>query len=305
MNFIQRPTLAHLAFSVSLMAGIMTMAGIASVPALAESVDPASAHQTIRSTPKDAEAMLKEAIQFMGDHPHEQAFAVFNNQKGKFVHGDLYVFVIGLDGIMHANGGSPEALVGTSVEGLRDADGKLLIRDMLETAKTAGAGNVDYVWLNRVTNKIENKSTYFKRAGDYVVAVGSYLPRSSAEQASAFLKSAVAEISTLGASAAFREFNDPHGRFVHDDLYVFVVGIDDGRYYSSGASPSVVGTDVGDLRDAEGKPIGHEMVQLAKEGESATYSYVWRNPANNKMENKHSLIQRVDRYVVGVGYYTR
>jgi cytochrome c len=45
-------------------------------------------------------------------------------------------------------------------------------------------------------------------------------------------------------------------------------------------------------------------VDLAKQRGSATYDYLWRNPANNKIENKHSFIQHVDGYLVGVGYYT-
>ena len=49
------------------------------------------------------------------------------------------------------------------------------------------------------------------------------------------------------------------------------------------------------------------MAQLAKESELVTYEYIWRNPANNKDEHKHkhSIIQRVGKYVVGVGYYTK
>ena len=47
------------------------------------------------------------------------------------------------------------------------------------------------------------------------------------------------------------------------------------------------------------------MAQLAKESELVTYEYIWRNPANNKDEHKHSIIQRVGKYVVGVGFYTK
>jgi cytochrome c len=32
---------------------------------------------------------------------------------------------------------------------------------------------------------------------------------------------------------------------------------------------------------------------------------VWRNPATNAVEQKHSLIQRVDKVLLGVGYYSK
>jgi cytochrome c len=32
---------------------------------------------------------------------------------------------------------------------------------------------------------------------------------------------------------------------------------------------------------------------------------VWRNPATNAVESKHSLIQRVGDVLLGVGYYTK
>jgi cytochrome c len=283
----------------------MILVGIGSTPALAESVESATTHKTFRSTPKEASAMLSAAVEYIGSHTPEQAYAAFNDRKGRFVQNDLYVFVVGLDGIMYAHGGSPQGLVGLDVTGLEDASGKLLIREMLETAKLVGAGTLEYVWLNRVTNKIENKVTQYKKVGSNVVAVGSYLPRSSPEQAKDFLQKAVDEIDRIGADAAFREFNESRGRFVNDDLYVFVIGIDDMQYHAMGASPSLVGNNVSNLRDAEGKPIVREIVQLAKKYGNFTYDYMWRNPASNKVEDKHSLVQRVGKYVVGVGFYTK
>lgn len=306
MHLIQSSTLARLAGVAALLAGIMTMTGVASTPALAQPFErPNTPKAVARSTPEEAEAMLDAAIKFMANRPLEQSYAAFNNRKGRFVQRDLYVFVVGLNGVMHAHGGAPEGLVGLDVIGLKDASGKLLIREMLDLAKSAGGGSVDYLWLNRLTNRIESKTTVFKLVDENVVAVGSYVPRSSSEQALSFLKSAVDEIGTMGAPAAFREFNDPNGRFMHNDLYVFVVGLEDMRFYTLGSAPSLVGSDVGNLRDSEGKPIIRDMVDLVKSRGSATYDYLWRNPANNKIENKHSYVQRVDKYMVGVGYYTK
>ncbi|HQR52590.1 MAG TPA: cache domain-containing protein [Burkholderiales bacterium] len=267
---------------------------------------PAPATLTVsRSSQKQAQALLDKAVAYLQQHPAEQAYAAFNNQKGPFVRDDLYVFVFDLEtGVMHAHGGSPEGLVGMNVIDLRDASGKPIIREMADVAKTKGSGNVDYVWLNRKNNHLESKTSLVKRVGNNVVSVGYYVPRGSPEEARDLLKRAVAAVRANPAEA-FQAFDTPTGRFTHYDLYVFVVGINDGKFYAMGANPGLVGTDVKDLKNAEGKPIIQDMINIAKEKGSGEYEYAWRNPADNKVEKKHSYIEKVGDYVVGVGYYTK
>jgi cytochrome c len=305
MNSIPTSRFARGLAIVIFLAETLALTGIVSAPALAEYPTRVIKEKVPRSTPKQATALLNTAVDYMEKHTPQQAYAAFNDPKGKFVRNDLYVFVVGLDGIMHAHGGSPKGLVGMDVTGLEDASGKLLIRDIISTAKEVGAGTIDYVWRNPATNRVENKTTQFKRVGENVVAVGSYVQRSTPEQAQDFLEKAITEVKKFGSAAAFKEFNDRHGAFVHDDLYAFVIGIEDTRFYAMGASPDLVGNNVDKLRDAEGKFIVRDMIKLATEQGSATYDYVWRNPETNKVEDKHSLIQRVGKYVIGVGYYTK
>jgi cytochrome c len=256
-----------------------------------------------RGGPREARALLDQAAKLV-EQKSTAAFTAFNNPKGEFVKNDLYVFVIDKDGIMRAHGGAPDGLVGMQVMDLRDASGKALIREMVDLANAKGEGQVQYVWLNRVSNRVEDKTAFVRKVGDYVVAVGYYMPRASSEQAKVFLDRAVAEVGKAGAEAAFREFNDRKGRFVLDDLYVFAVGLDDAKFYAMGATPGLVGADVRDLRDAAGKPIIQEMIKLARDG-GGEYQYVWRNPATNKVENKRSLVRKVDQYMIGVGYYMK
>lgn len=263
------------------------------------------ASKDARSGAKDAKAMLEHAVSYLTENNPERAFAAFNNQNGNFYRNDLYTFVVGIeDGIMHAHGGAPEAIVGTDVRDLRDASGKPIIREMLEVANRPNGGEVNYVWLNRVTNRVEDKTTLVRKVGKYMVGVGYYVVRSTAKQAETLLSVAVAEV-RKSPQAAFAAFNDRKGPYVGQDLYVFVIGLDDSRYIAGGVNPALVGTDVGDLRDAAGKPFIAEMIALAKSKGSGVVDYVWLNPATNKVENKHSRIERLDNYLIGVGYYTR
>jgi cytochrome c len=86
---------------------------------------------------------------------------------------DLYPFIYILSGVCVAHGARP-ALIGKKLIDLKDQDGKYLIREMVKIAETTGSGWVDYKWPNPLTNKIEDKSSYIERMGDYFVGVGIY-----------------------------------------------------------------------------------------------------------------------------------
>ena len=124
-------------------------------------------------TADEAKAMVDKAIAYSKANGKEKAFAEFNNQKGAFVKGDLYIFVVDLNGLCLAHGGN-EKLVGKDVIGLKDSDGKFFIKDVIEGAKTKGSGWSDYRWTNPGTKSIEKKSTYFKKEGDLVFGCGIY-----------------------------------------------------------------------------------------------------------------------------------
>ena len=250
-------------------------------------------------------ALLNRAVKFLNANGPEKSFAAFNDHKGSFVHQAYYVFVVDDDGILRASGGEPSWQIGQDAKAMHDAAGKNFISDMLELAKTKDRGSVEYRWLNRFDNHLEVKTSQFRKVGKYLVCVGYYIPRASKEEATDMLNKAVAFLKKSGNSAAFKEFNNPKGRFVVHDEYVFVVGLNDGKYRASGAAPGLAGTDVTTLSDAAGKPIIQDMIALAKSQGSGTVDYVWRNPATNAVEHKHTCIQRVGDVLVAVGYYTK
>lgn len=127
-------------------------------------------------------------------------------------------------------------------------------------------------------------------------------PHSTSAEAKAMLEKAVTEIKTAGAKKAFAKFNQAKGPFNTGELYVFAFNLN-GIYEAYGAHPGMVGTDVSDLTDAEGKPIVREMIDIAKTTGRGKINYVWLNRSDNRVEHKMSLIELVDDHVVGVGYY--
>jgi cytochrome c len=239
----------------------------------------------------------------MQNNGAERAFAAFNNQKGKFVRKDLYVFVIDDKGVYHASGAAPEALVGLNVLDTTDAAGNPLFRQMIDATRQADEATVRYMWLNRVTNKIEPKVSYVRKIGHYVLGVGYSAPRASAEDARAMLQRAVAFAQAQGPDKAAAAFNDRSGEFVKDDLYVFMVDLASGRFQAMGMNPALSGTDAIGLHDAAGHALVAEMVEKLKSADEASVEYVWRNPVTNAVEKKRSYVRKVGGSLIGVGHY--
>jgi cytochrome c len=258
-----------------------------------------------RGEAKQATALLDLAVDYLRKSGPEKSLSAFNDRNGGFVRNEYYVFMLGLDGILVASGGEPKWEIGSNVRDLHDAAGKYFVRDMLAQAKTNESGTVEYRWLNRIDNRLEVKTTQFRKVGNYLVCVGYYIPRASAEEAATMLNQAVALLRHSDAKTAFSTFNDPHGHYVVNDRYVFAIGLDDGKYRASGAAPTLTGTDAREITDAAGKPLVKEMIALASQTGYGTVDYLWRNPATNGVEQKHTMIRRVDDVILGVGYYTK
>jgi len=123
--------------------------------------------------PEQARILLERAVGKLKSDGPDKAFAAFNDPKGGFIAHDLYVFVFDMNGKYMASGGNPK-LTGSDAKDLHDAAGKDIVREMINIANSTGSGDVDYVWLNRIDNKIENKRSMIQRVGDYIVGVGYY-----------------------------------------------------------------------------------------------------------------------------------
>lgn len=255
------------------------------------------------ATPREARALFDQAVSYLKANGPEKSWKAFNNRTGPFVKKDLYVYVIDNKGTYIANGAAPIELVGLNVLDTVDASGNPLFRNMIAVTDKQAEAKIRYVWLNRKSNHVEPKFAWLHREGDYVLGVGYYAPRSTAEDARKLLNAAAVEVKKLGMAKAAASFNDTRGSFVHDDLYVFAVNLQTGKFEAHGMNPKWTGTDANDLHDVEGKPLIKEMLDLAKTKGEGTVDYVWRNPVTNAVEKKRTFIRRENGSLIGVGFY--
>jgi signal transduction histidine kinase len=135
-------------------------------------------------TREEAVAMVKRVQDmFRADGPEATFRAVSDKSVPAFHDRDLYPFVYDMTGINVAHGARP-ALIGKNLISLKDQDGVYLIREMIVIATQEGSGWIDYKWPNPQTDRIEDKSSYIEKMGDYVVGVGVYgvVPATTAEK---------------------------------------------------------------------------------------------------------------------------
>jgi cytochrome c len=150
---------------------IRAFAAIAMVALLAFA-GPASAAEF--GSKDEAVAMVKRVQDMFKKDGADATFqAVSDKSTTTFHDRDLYAFIYDMNGICVAHGSRP-ALIGKNLYDLKDQDGKYLIRELIEIANGPGSGWVNYKWPNPLNNKIEDKTSYVEKMGNYMVGVGVY-----------------------------------------------------------------------------------------------------------------------------------
>lgn len=128
--------------------------------------------------------------------------------------------------------------------------------------------------------------------------------KGTAAEATAMVDKAIAYIKKNGREKAFAEFNNPKGQFTDRDLYVVVYSMT-GKVLSHGANAKMIGRDVIELRDVDGKFFVKERVEMMSKGPNAKgwQDYKFMNPVSRQIEPKSMFIQRYEDMIVGCGIY--
>ncbi|NMX63258.1 calcium channel protein [Pseudomonas sp. WS 5111] len=248
-----------------------------------------------------AKALLEKALAYYHDNG-DKAFAAFSRQ-GEFVDKDRYVFVVDTKGVLLASGGPSSALIGRDVSEVLGPDLRQSFKDALKIPEGNGIQQAEYRWQNWNDGKVERKHVFYQRIGQRILAVGYYLPRATPEQAKALRDKAVRELEKNEAGT-LKAINALQGGFLQDDLYVFVVDLDTGRYVAHGTNLRLINTDFAKIKDPDGKPVGEPILALMKEQGQGEYEYRWKNPVTGKVENKHAYLRKSGHFLVAVGYYS-
>jgi signal transduction histidine kinase len=129
--------------------------------------------------------------------------------------------------------------------------------------------------------------------------------KGTADEAVAMVKKAGEFLKKNGKEKAFAEFNNPKGAFLHKDLYIFTfLANGDGIEQANGANVKLVGKNVTEMKDADGKFLIKDILALGmgKEGKGWV-DYKWPNPSTGTIDAKRTYVERVDDVIIGCGIY--
>ena len=122
------------------------------------------------------------------------------------------------------------------------------------------------------------------------------------DDAVAAVKKGVAFIKANGRDKGYAEISNKQGSFIDRDLYLVVYGLD-GTVRAHGANEKMVGKNLIELKDVDGKPFVKERVDLAQSKGTFWQDYKFTNPLSKKIEPKQMYCEKLEDVVVCGGVY--
>jgi len=130
-----------------------------------------------KATTAEAKSRVKKAIKFLKHEGTKVAFTEFSDTTGRFTDMDSYITVFDVTGVLRAfplQTRTAKESLGTNVLHLKDSNGKLYIKELIELVKEKGKCWVEYIFLNPASMQEEPKKVYAERIGDFIVSSGAY-----------------------------------------------------------------------------------------------------------------------------------
>jgi cytochrome c len=121
-------------------------------------------------------------------------------------------------------------------------------------------------------------------------------------EATAMVKKGIAFIKSNGKDKGYAEISNKQGTFIDRDLYLVVYGLD-GVVRAHGANEKMIGKNLIELKDIDGKPFVKERVELAQAKGTFWQDYKFTNPVTKKIEPKSMYCEKLDDAVVCGGVY--
>lgn len=126
--------------------------------------------------------------------------------------------------------------------------------------------------------------------------------KATAPEAIAMVKKGVAFIQSNGKDKGNAEISNKAGQFNDRDLYLTVYGLD-GTVRAHGANEKMVGKNLIELKDIDGKEFVKERMELAKSKGTFWQDYKFTDPTTKKIAPKSMYCEKLDDAVVCGGIY--
>jgi cytochrome c len=139
-------------------------------------------------------------------------------------------------------------------------------------------------------------------AGSFATGALAAEGHATTTEATAMVKKGVAFIKASGKDKGYAEISTKGGQFSDRDLYLTVYGLD-GTVRAHGANEKMIGKNLIELKDVDGKAFVKERVELAVSKGTFWQDYKFTNPVSKKIEPKSMYCEKVEDFVVCGGVY--
>lgn len=103
-------------------------------------------------------------------------------------------------------------------------------------------------------------------------------------------------------AAATQEIGNPKGRYVKGEIYVFAYDLA-GTMVAHPINSKLVGKNLLDVPDANGKMFRQEIIDGVKRSGTATVDYKYKNPKSGAIEEKVTYCKKAADLAICAGYY--
>jgi cytochrome c len=124
------------------------------------------------------------------------------------------------------------------------------------------------------------------------------------EDAKNWVAKAIPFYFAAGKRIALAEFTNPKGRFVQDEMYIYVLN-PKGTMLAHGVNERFVGEDFIDLKDSDGKQFIRGILDTANAKGSGWVEYKWYHPVTKQELPKTVYFEKIDDLIICSGVYKK
>ncbi|MGB9111054.1 MAG: cache domain-containing protein [Telluria sp.] len=125
------------------------------------------------------------------------------------------------------------------------------------------------------------------------------------KDAIAMAERGAAMVKAKGKEEVMKRISAKDPDFVQGSLYIDMRDVKTGIVLAHPYNPSIVGKDLTDVPDANGKKYRREIIELAAAKGKGWVDYQYKNPTSGKIEPKTTYILLVDGVVLEAGLYKK
>jgi len=241
------------------------------------------------------------------------AFDEFGREGSRWLDDRCFLFAYDSAGTCIFNPTIPE-LVGKNLMGLRDMNGKPLIRfatDVCRKPQRDAHVWIFYLWQEKNEFEPKWKGGYVRKVvmSDgrlCTIGAGQHNLKIEKVMVQENVQSAVDLMMTEGKRLAFKEFLNPASRFSFKNTFIWVTD-ERGRALVDPAFPEKEGRDLTLFRDAIGRPVMKEIIDKLRKDDEAWVQFLWPRPGAVATSRKLAYVKKVrvgeETFLVGSDFF--